>query len=235
MFRNIIPQQIRHFMITTWHKFKYKLIVGKNSYISYCNFENNCAIDENCKITNSIIGKYSYITEGARITHAKIGKFCSIGPNLRIGMASHPIRKFVSTSPIFYSKNTNLKVSITKRDKIETHKFTDKSKFFFVEIGNDVWVGANVTILDGVKIGHGAVIGANSLVTKNINPYSVAKGIPAKITKYRFTKTQIRKLLKIRWWDKPESWIFSNNNFFNNINKFLKKKISKNEFKIRKR
>jgi|LakMenEpi03Aug12_release.lakeMendotaPanAssembly.Ray.scaffolds.fasta_scaffold194152_1 acetyltransferase-like isoleucine patch superfamily enzyme len=223
MFRNVIPQQIRHFMITTWHKFKYKLIIGKNSYISHCNFEKNCAIGENCKVTNSIIGKYTYITEGARISHAKIGKFCSIGPNLRIGMASHPIKKFVSTSPIFYLKYTNLKNSFTKIDKIETHKFTDKSKYFFVEIGNDVWIGANVNILDGVKIGHGAIIGANSLVTKNIPPYSVAFGVPAKIIKLRFAKSQIKKLLVLKWWNQDDQWIIRNANLLDDINNFLKK------------
>ena len=223
MFRNIIPQQIRHFMITAWHKLKYKLIIGKNSYISHCNFENNCAIGENCKVTNSIIGKHSYITEGARISHARIGRFCSIGPNLRIGMGSLPIKKLVSTSTIFYLKNLNLKTSMTKRDKIETHKFTDKHKSFFVEIGNDVRIGANVTILDGVKIGHGAIIGANSLVTKNIPPYTVVFGLPAKIIKLRFTKSQIKQLLILKWWNRGDQWLIRNVNLFEDINNFLKK------------
>jgi len=222
--KNLIPRKLKHYMITKWHRYKYKLVVGNKTYISSSKFENNCAVGDDCKITNSFMGKYSYITEGARISRAKIGRFCSIGPNLRIGMATHPLKNFVSTNPIFYLKKTNLKVSFTKEDKIKTHKFTDESKSFFVEIGNDVWIGANVTIMDGIKIGDGSVIGANSLVTDNIAPYSIATGIPAKINRYRFTKDQINELLEIKWWNKSDYWISSNSDYFENINNFLKLK-----------
>ena len=223
MIRSLIPKKIRHWIITIWHKYKYKLIVGSGAYISKSEFEKNCSVGDNCKITNSVVGKYSYITEGARVSRTKIGKFCSIGPNLRVGMASHPIKKFVSTSPVFHSKNTNLNVSFVKKNEIETHKYVDKKKLFFTEIENDVWIGANVTIMDGVKISNGAVIGANTLVTKNIPAYAIAMGSPAKIVKFRFTKSQIKELLNISWWHKSDKWITSRNNLLNDINKFLKK------------
>lgn len=222
--KSCISIKIRHWVVTILHKFKYKLIVGSGTYISKSKFENNCFVGDNCKVTNTVVGKYSYITEGARISHAKIGKFCSIGPNLRIGMASHPIKKFVSTSPMFHSKNTNLNVSFVKKNEIETHKYVDKKKLFFTEIENDVWIGANVTIMDGVKISNGAVIGANSLVTKNIPPYAIAKGYPAKIVKFRFTKSQIKELLDISWWHKSDKWIIRRTNLLKDINKFLKTK-----------
>lgn len=224
MIRNFIPKKIRHWIITICHKFKYKLIVGSRTYISKSEFEKNCAVGNNCQVTNTEVGKYSYITEGARISHAKIGKFCSIGPNLRVGMASHPIKKFVSTSPMFHSKNTNLNVSFVKKNEISTHKYIDKKKLFFIEIENDVWIGANVTIMDGVKIGNGAVIGANSLVTKNIPPYAVAVGMPAKIINYRFNKSEIRKLLNLEWWNRDDKWIKGNVNIFKDIKKLLKNK-----------
>ena len=227
MIRILVPKKIRHWIITIWHKFKYRLIIGKNNYISDCKFENNCAVDDNCKITSSVIGKYSYITDGANISNAKIGRYCSIGPNLRIGMASHPLKKFVSTSPLFYLKQTNLKTSFTNKNKFISHKFVDKSKLYFVEIGNDVWIGSNVTILDGVKVGNGSVIGANSLVTKNVAPYSVVVGNPVKIIKFRFTKSQIKMLQSLKWWNKTEKWILSNSNNFDNIKKICKKKLKK--------
>lgn len=223
MIRSLIPTKIRHLIITIWHKFKYKLIVGSGTYISKSKFEKNCSVGNDCKITNTVVGKYSYITEGARITHAKIGNFCSIGPNLRIGMASHPVNKFVSTSPLFYLKNTNLKTSFSKKNKISTHKFVDSKNLFFVEIGNDVWIGSNVTIMDGLKIGSGSVIGANSLVTKDVEPYAVVIGAPAKKVKFRFSQLQIKKLLSLKWWNRNEKWILLNSNKFDDINKFLKK------------
>jgi len=223
MIRSLIPTKIRHWIITIWHKFKYKLIVGSRTYISKSEFENNCAVEDNCKITGSVIGKFSYITEGARIQKAKIGRYCSIGPNFRVGMASHPIEKFVSTSPLFYSKYTNLRTSFVSKNKFITHKFTDKSKLFFVEIGNDVWIGCNVTILDGLKVGDGAVIGSNSLVTKNVAPYAIVAGIPAKNIKFRFTKSQIKRLIKLKWWNKTKKWISLRVKMFENVNDFFKK------------
>jgi acetyltransferase-like isoleucine patch superfamily enzyme len=222
MIKSFIPKKIRHWIITIWHKYKYNLIVGSGTYISKSEFEKNCAVGNNCQVTNTEVGKYSYITEGARISHAKIGKFCSIGPNLRVGMATHPIKKFVSTSPMFHSKYTNLNVSFVKKNEITTHKYIDKKKLFFIEIENDVWIGANVTIMDGVKIGSGAVIGANSLVTKNIPPYAVAVGMPAKIINYRFNKSEIRKLLNLEWWNRDDEWLIHKINLFKDVKKFLK-------------
>lgn len=70
-----------------------------------------------------------------------------------------------------------------------------------IEIGNDVWIGANVTILRGVHIGDGAVIGANTLVNKDIPPYAIVVGCPARVIKYRFEETVIQKLLNLKWWN----------------------------------
>lgn len=222
MIKKFIPKSIRHWLITRWHQITYQIIVGKNVYLSHCYFEDFCSIGDDCQITNSTIGKYTYITEGARITMAKIGRYCSIGPRLRIGMGQHPTKDFVSTSPIFYKKNTNINFSYTNFDKFVQHKFVDKKKSYFVEIGNDVWIGTNVTIMDGIKIGDGSVIGANSLVTKDIPPYAIHAGTPAKLIKNRFSKKNIKYLMNIKWWNKPKEWISKNANYFNKIDKFLK-------------
>lgn len=224
MLRSLFPTKIRHWIITIWHKYKYKLIVGSGTYISKSKFEKNCSVGNDCKVTATVVGKYSYITEGARITHAKIGNFCSIGPNLRIGMPSHPIKKFVSSSPVFHAKHTNMNVSFVKKNEFLTHKYIDKKKLFFVEIENDVWIGANVTIMDGVKISNGAVIGANSLVTKSVPPYAAVMGTPAKIAKFRFTKSKIKQLLNLEWWYKDDEWIIRKINLLKDVNKLLKKK-----------
>lgn len=144
------------------------------------------------RITNSIIGKYSYVSYNCIINNCVIGSYCSIASGVKIGLGKHPIN-FISTSPMFYSHKNPLKIVITKKLKFIENEI--------VEIGNDVWIGANVTIMDGLKIGNGAIIGANSVVTKDVKPYSIVGGIPAKQIKNRFDEDIIDWINKTNWWD----------------------------------
>ena len=128
------------------------------------------------------LGDYSYIANNSRITNARIGKFCSIGPNFSCGLGIHPTNG-ISTSPMFYSISKQNGITLTKDNKMEETKQTN--------VGNDVFIGANVTVLDGVTIGDGAVIGAGAVVVKDIPPYAIAVGVPAKVVKYRFEKDKI--------------------------------------------
>ena len=144
------------------------------------------------KVINSSIGSFSYVSYFCSINNVNIGKYCSIAKRTSIGLGFHPT-DFISSSPIFYSNNNPLKKSFVNKKT-----FNDIKPTF---IGNDVWIGANVVVLDGVKIGDGSVIGANSVVTKDIEPYSVAGGVPARIIKKRFSDEIIDLLMKIKWWD----------------------------------
>lgn len=137
-------------------------------------------------------GDYSYIARNANVSNVKIGKFCSIGPNFCCGLGLHPTNG-ISTAPMFYSTAKQNGVSFVKEVIYEEQKQTT--------IGNDVFIGANVTIIDGVTIGNGAVIGAGAVVVKDVPPYAVAVGVPAKVIKYRFDQDIIEKLLKIEWWN----------------------------------
>lgn len=135
---------------------------------------------------------FSYIAKNSNITNTTIGKFCSIGPNFNAGLGIHPTDG-ISTSPMFYSTAKQNGVTLCNKNKIEESKP--------IKIGNDVFIGANVTVLDGVKIGNGAVIGAGAVVVSDIPAYAIAVGVPAKVVKYRFDKETITQLLELKWWE----------------------------------
>jgi acetyltransferase-like isoleucine patch superfamily enzyme len=169
----------------------YKLITSSNTiFKTYLGPQ--VKIYPYAKITTAIIGSYTYISENAVICNSIIGKFCSIGPNLICGWGIHPLNG-ISTHPMFYSINKQNGITLTKQTKVQEVKLT--------VIGNDVFIGMNVTILDGVTIGHGAVIGACSMVNKDVPPYAIVGGVPAKIIGYRFDEQTIEKLLAKQWWD----------------------------------
>ena len=161
---------------------------------------------------NVTLGDYSYISRNSSISNCEIGKFCSIGPNLCCGLGSHPTNG-ISTSPMFYSTAKQNGISLCKKDSYDE---TAKTK-----IGNDVFIGANVTLLDGVSIGDGAVIGAGAVVTTDIPPYAIAVGTPAKVIKYRFNQEQIDKLMKKKWWDGDEMVLKEVEHCFWTVDEFL--------------
>jgi acetyltransferase-like isoleucine patch superfamily enzyme len=189
----------------------YKLIVSQSLiYKSYLGIQ--VQIYPYAKITHAIIGSYTYVSDNAVICNAIIGKFCSIGPNLICGWGIHPLNG-ISTHPMFYSINKQNGITLTKANKVEEVKLTI--------IGNDVFIGMNVTILDGVTVGHGAVIGAGSVVTKDIPPYAIAVGVPAKVIGNRFDDQTIEKLLEKKWWDDSFDKLKEVEKHFFDLNSFL--------------
>lgn len=157
------------------------------------------------------LGDYSYINRYVSITFTRIGKFVSIAPNVSIGLPEHNM--VVSTHPFYHDKTLG---GFTVK-----HRYYDKDDI--TVIGNDVWIGTHSVILKGVKIGDGAIIGAGSIVTKDVPPYSIVVGNPAKVLKYRFSPEVIEKLLTIKWWDFDRDTIeeLIKQDVFRDINKFL--------------
>lgn len=184
-----------------------KIKIGRSVLISKDTLlHKNVVVLDYSRIFKSEISSYSYISPFSIIIDTFIGKYCSIGPGCRIGLGKHPLYG-ISTSPYFYNDNL--------------FKKKNDSDFSPVKIGNDVWVGANVLIMGGVTIGDGCVIGAGSVVTKDLEPYSIAIGVPAKIMKKRFSEKVINSLLESKWWDCEHHELMSNKNLFNNIDVFL--------------
>lgn len=198
------------------------ITIAKNSIVINSSFEEKLVIYENCKIYNSKVGRHSYISEGGRLFNTSIGRYCSIGPNVIFGHGKHPI-EFISTSPIFYSP-----IKQTGSSFIEKGSFQE---FPEIIVGNDIWVGANCYIKYGIKIGDGAVVGAGSVVTKDVPPYAIVGGVPAKIIKYRFPEEVVSKLKIINWWDWSDTELKERLDLFqkeihniNDLGKMLKKK-----------
>ena len=183
---------------------KFEFTQGKHTRISAPYFLHNVSL-----------GDYSYISRNATVSHCSIGKFCSIGPNFCCGLGIHPTDG-ISTSPMFYSTAGQNGISLCKENKIEEFKQT--------VIGNDVFIGANVTVLDGVTVGDGAVIGAGAVVTKDIPPYAIAAGVPAKVVRYRFDDETIAKLLEKKWWNGDEEELKKVESSFRNIDDYLQRK-----------
>lgn len=188
------------FGFTSRRRHHYRKKIAKNkvekNYIKI--FGKNCLYIENLKLAKPAafyVGKYSYSPADIVIENpfTSIGAFCSIGYRCVLGHGEHPIN-YLSSSPYFYYNEIGF-----KSENVKAH-----GEYWFlkpINIGNDVWIGDGVFVKNGITIGDGAIIGARSVVTKDIPPYAIAVGSPAKVIKYRFDKEIIDKLQKLKWWD----------------------------------
>ena len=166
------------------------------------------------------LGFGSYVGAHCEI-EANIGRFTSIAPYVHNNRGTHPYTyPYATTSPMFYS--TQCQNGSTFADNMMFDEFRS-----FVEIGNDCWIGENVFLAGGITIGDGAVVLAGAVVTKNVPPYAIVGGIPAKVIKYRYDDETIRFLLDFKWWTRDISWFEENWRLLCNIDKL--KEYAKNE------
>lgn len=174
-----------------------------------------------CKVKNSVIGAYSYCGNDTDVECARIGKFTSISDHCRIGMGKHTL-DCVSTSPIFTQVVNGTQTSWIDKD---CHAAPEE----FAIVGNDVWIGSHVLVAGGVTIGDGAVVAAGAVVVKDVPPYAIVGGVPAKLIRYRFGPEIIEKLLELQWWNLPDETLKEHISFFqkedfsvNDIEDFIK-------------
>jgi acetyltransferase-like isoleucine patch superfamily enzyme len=142
------------------------------------------------ELRDSYLGEYSYVSQQSIVNKTNLGKFCSVANGCYIGLWEHNTE--VSTHSFYLYEHSGHFVKGYKsydKDELET------------SIGNDVWIGANAVIIKGINIGDGAIVGASSVVTKDVPPFSIVVGNPARVIKYRYTQKEIDWLLRIKWWD----------------------------------
>ncbi len=161
-------------------------------------------------------GDFSYCAGYNQIYYAEIGKFCSIATFVRINPGNHPTYTRIAQHHFTYRSDL---YGFGEEDT----DFFDWRKSDLVTIGNDVWIGHNACIMPGVKIGNGAVIGAGAVVTKDVEPYSIVAGVPAKKINMRFPENLAEKIEKSKWWDWDYNTIKERLSDFRNIDNFVEK------------
>lgn len=151
-------------------------------------------VGERTSFVESTLGDYSYVVNDSQVIYTTIGKFCSIAAMTRINPGNHPMHR-VSQSHFTYRSSAYFE------NETDDGEFFEWRRAHPVKIGHDVWVGHGAVILPGRTIGNGAVIAAGAVVTKDVEPYSIVGGTPAKKLKQRFPDQVIDDLEKLAWWD----------------------------------
>ena len=191
------------------------VVLSRGTEIAYgSTFEGFNRIGRNT-VFSGYIGYASYIGRECHI-NANIGKYCCIASRVVTVKGSHPTKTWVSMHPAFYSIQRQCGMTYVRNNKYIEEKRD-------IQIGNDVWIGDSAIIMDGVCIGDGAVIAAGAVVTKDVKPYSIVAGIPAKVINYRFSCSEIEELMSFQWWNKSTDWIRSNSQYFEDIITFRQK------------
>lgn len=202
-------------------KHKGKVRFPLSSMISKCaQFEGCNSLSQHCDYSGKM-GYGSYIGANSKIS-ANIGRFTSIGPNCHTTFGRHPYTyPYATTSPMFYSLIKQNGYTYAEKQLFEENIYADPKHKIAVNIGNDCWINSNVTIISGVNVGDGAVLLAGAVITKDVPPYAIVGGVPAKIIKYRYSEADIKLLLESRWWNKSLTWIQEHKAAFLDFNHFI--------------
>lgn len=179
-----------------------EVVVGDYTQVLQSKLGKKVQLDRNNSILYSQLGRYCYTGHNTTIRNAKLGKFNSISWNVSIGGNTHDMNKVTTHSFLVYPK---WEMGGDSNWKSASEKCT---------LGNDIWIGAGANILRSVNIGSGAIIGAGTVVTKDVPPYAVVAGNPGRVIRMRCSDPIIEKMLELKWWDFPVDIIRSNFNIF---------------------
>ena len=181
-------------------KLLYKDISPLALWDSYSTITPYTSLQRKAKLMNSHVGRHSRICINTELFNTRVGNFSIIARNCVVGLGAHPTNT-LSPHSIFYKRNRWK----WHDDWCKDTGFRESDKP--ITIGNGVWIGMRCLILDGVTIGDGAIVAAGAVVTKDVPPFAVVGGVPAKVLKYRFSPEVIERLLEIQWWNLPDEEI----------------------------
>ena len=193
-----------------WAKLMLKI---RGKAIANSRISSSATINADSQVVNSAIGKYSYCGYDCKIINCELDNYYSLADNVVIGSAQHSLQWF-STSPVFEDVKSSPRKRLV-RFKLPKAKQTN--------IGSDMWIGHGAIIKAGVNVGHGAVMGAGAVVTKDVEPYAVVGGCPAKVLKYRFSEEIRSQLLATSWWEMNDQEMMSVAEYIVEPNLFIQK------------
>ena len=166
-----------------------------------CRLGAYASVAERVILREVTVGDFSYFERNAEAIYASTGKFCSIAANTRINALEHPLER-ITSHKLSYRPNEYFRYLGVDG------QFLERRRGKRVTIGNDVWIGHGAVVLPGVIVGDGAVVGANAVVTRDVAPYTIVAGAPARVLRPRFRDDIARRLAALAWWDWPVERLF---------------------------
>lgn len=176
-------------------------------------------IGRNTHIVESTYGDYTYDAGDVSIVYTDVGKFCSIASHTRINPGNHPMHRVTQ----HHSTYRRRQFGFAEEDDPEVFAWRRAAR---CTIGHDVWIGHGATVMAGVSVGIGAVVGAGAVVTKDVPPYTIVGGVPARTIRQRFNDDVARKLMATEWWDWDRSTLEERFGDFYDLDLFLEKYCS---------
>ena len=175
--------------------------IHSTAELKSCRLGRYSAVGERVILREVTVGDFSYFERHAEAIYTAIGKFCSIAANTRINALDHPLDR-ATTHKVSYRPNEYFRYLGVDAG------YREKRRSRAVTIGNDVWIGHGAVVRPGVRIGNGAVVGANAVVTHDVGAYEIVAGVPAKTIRMRFAPPIAEALQAMAWWDWPLETLF---------------------------
>lgn len=218
---HVVKTQLKILMNRVRYFGKGVIIARSSQSTRYSTFEGHCQLHPYVQF-HGHLGYGSYIAPYSKIS-AYIGRFTSIASHVSTVEGRHAYQApFATTCPMFFSLNSERSQSgstFATEQRFEELKYALPNRRLAVEIGNDVWIGERAMLIGGVHISDGVVVLAGAVVTKDVPPYAIVGGIPAKIIKYRYDEETINFLLNIQWWNNTEEWFKENWKLLTDVDK----------------